>query len=109
MPGEGSSSPLPRLALSAGRVLLLPVLVIVRVLLMVLRPILFAPLVLASLGGAGFALYCLARGRFELAGQIGITAAVAWAGVSVFAIVAQAADPRYFERDARRPPWWWPL
>lgn len=117
MTEPGSSRPLPRRALMAGRAALLVVAVIVSLpiwlvwtvavaLLSVARPFVTVPLGLAMVAACGLAVYFGVQGELASATRAAIVAAFVGAAFFGFTLLGDRIGSRG-SPSWPMPPWWW--
>lgn len=117
MTAPGSSRPLPRRALRAGRVALLVVAVIVSIpiwlvwtlavaLFSVARPFVTVPFGLAMVAACGLAIYFVTQGELASATRAAIVAALAGAVFFASTLLGDRIGPRGGP-SWPMPPWWW--
>lgn len=117
MTERGSSRPLSRLAIRAGRGLLLALLLVAAVplwvlftvgvaLLHLIRPFVIIPLGLIAVGGAGVAIYFGLTGDWGSVASAVICSIVSSILLLGFTTLGEWLDPD-FGRPTQLPPWWW--
>lgn len=75
-------------------------------LLRVTKPVVYYPLSLGVVSGVGVAIVFAVTHRWHDAFGAALTALVAAVILGIYEVVAEWADPRFFE-PSRSPPWWW--